>query len=545
MPKRLRVADDPPDSSAKRVKKDSDRLSNLSDELILRILHYLPVDSIVTCQRLSQRFDILAGDPQLWKTAYYDRFVRARASRLRANVPSKDAGFSSKLSRWLDEGDLVRKGHQTNWKRQYKIRHRWANGSCGVKEIPVPERPAMPPLLARLHKGIVYTVDTTVGLKAYAYKDDQKLLGQHVLRLPKHVEDTLKPSSIAVDAQDNTEGTHRVLVGFEDGSYGLYTFDTKENNFVLAYHHPPSSRGALTALAMTWPYVMTLTASQLLSLYRFSHIDSRDHLSDPVLMTSMQAGAIWPPLSIHMQHRSSSIVASIAYSLPTFSKGWSAGVQELHIDLDGELIHSRIASAIEQGFRPLSQYPDQDLSMPASTSDSTDVPYRNPLRTKPISLSYSHPYLLLSHADNTLALYMVNSTDAQLSLSAGKTLWGHTSGIFGAHVGGRGKAVSVSTHGEEVRLWQLEATAVRKGQTHSQVHDQSVQVTPELVKNNHLGIAPSQDQEQQLRTQPIISPPPWQPAVTRGWVGFDEEHVVVLREHFTNAGQALAIYDFT
>ena len=39
-------------NSAKKRRSDYDRLSSLSDELVLRTLSFLPVASLATCQRL-------------------------------------------------------------------------------------------------------------------------------------------------------------------------------------------------------------------------------------------------------------------------------------------------------------------------------------------------------------------------------------------------------------------------------------------------------------------------------------------------------------
>ena len=88
-----------------------------------------------------------------------------------------------------------------------------------------------------------------------------------------------------------------------------------------------------------------------------------------------------------------------------------------------------------------------------STSTATELRH---IHSKPTSLSYTHPYLLVAHPDNTLTLYLVTSTAQALSISAGSRLWGHTSSVSGAHVGGRGKAVSVSRRGDELRIWELE-----------------------------------------------------------------------------------------
>lgn len=53
MVKRARQEDDAAGSPAtKRVRPSSvDRLSRLSDELVLRVLSYLPVSQLVICQR--------------------------------------------------------------------------------------------------------------------------------------------------------------------------------------------------------------------------------------------------------------------------------------------------------------------------------------------------------------------------------------------------------------------------------------------------------------------------------------------------------------
>ncbi|KAI5307984.1 hypothetical protein KEM55_006880, partial [Ascosphaera atra] len=60
-----------------------DRLSNLSDELILHILSYLSTSSLLECQSVSHRFHTLANDSELWKAKYYTRFVWPRTRRIR------------------------------------------------------------------------------------------------------------------------------------------------------------------------------------------------------------------------------------------------------------------------------------------------------------------------------------------------------------------------------------------------------------------------------------------------------------------------------
>jgi WD40 repeat protein len=159
-------------------------------------------------------------------------------------------------------------------------------------------------------------------------------------------------------------------------------------------------------------------------------------------------------------------------------------------------------------------------------------------------MSYSHPYLLVAHPDNTLSLYLVKSTASSLSISCGNRLWGHTSAISGAHVGMRGKAVSVSRLGDELRVWDLEggiASAMtrrrfRNGDMSVRVQpsralDESSQAEKDSARNT-IGLRIALDQQFDDST------------VSRGWVGFDEQNVIVLREKLEGR-QALVVYDFT
>lgn len=252
------------------------------------------------------------------------------------------------------------------------------------------------------------------------------------------------------------------------------------------------------------------------------------------------------------------VVISVAYAIPTYLSGWTVGVQEVKLSEAGDLLESRISSAIDQHYRPLA-FASQPMTphlTPASggLATSTTLELRH-IHSKPTSLSYTHPYLLVSHPDNTLTLYLVSSTTESLSISAGSRLWGHTSSVSGAHVGGRGKAVSVSKRGDELRVWELEggfnSMAARKRLA---VGDLSVRLQPEtkngdssapaqagldLVNRDDGGAEAtglsSRDEEKAEADELTL---------TRGWIGFDEENVVVLKEQ-SQGRQALVVYDFT
>jgi len=141
---------------------------------------------------------------------------------------------------------------------------------------------------------------------------------------------------------------------------------------------------------------------------------------------------------------------------------------------------------------------------------------------------------------------MVTSNAQELSIGAANRLWGHTSSVSGAHVGDRGKAVSVSAVGNELRVWELEgglssSTSRRRaaaGAASVQVRPESSFITePKLQEAiRSLGSATPHPLDQDRKLDPSN--------VTEGWVAFDEERVVLLREKMQGA-QALVVYDFS
>jgi hypothetical protein len=544
---------------SKRLRPENlDLLSRLSDELVLRILSNLSVTTLNICQRVSKKFHSIAADSQLWKSAYYNRFVRPRASRLPGirdtETSSEHLFFSSKLSKWLDEENLVRRGQETNWKRQYKLRHNWSKGNCDVSEIQVAEQPPIPPLLVRLHDGIVYTADLTGGLRAWSSKKEKKLLAR------VDFNSVSPPTSLALDLNTGDDGTHHVVVGFEDGEFLIYNFQPDSEQFLLTYSHAPSSNGMLSAVAYCSPYLVTMTAAQLLSLYKFpigtAGTKKSYTLDPPQILHSLRSHTVWPPLSLSIRSSSANIIATIAYAVPTYLSGWSVGIQELWLSPDGALLESRLAISSSSGNRTLSAILPQTTSPTTGALTLPSFTAASPGYSKPTSLSYTHPYLLVSHPDNTLTLYLVTSTDKSLFVSSGSRLWGHTSSVSGAHVGGRGKAVSVSSRGDELRIWELEGTNARRKLAGANL---SVRIRPErrneVLEPEDPHASPSENNLQSLNSAMARRGAGLGLAhearssmedlgVVRGWVGFDEENVVVLKEE--SAGrQALVVYDFT
>ncbi|EUC43857.1 hypothetical protein COCMIDRAFT_99698 [Bipolaris oryzae ATCC 44560] len=523
-----------------------DRLSRLSEELLVRVLSFIPVPSLLVCQRVSKRFSRLSLDSELWKAAYYHTFVLPRASRIPGIKDPANPNrlhYSSRLSKWLEDSYLIKDGKETNWKQQYRLRHNWTRGKCAVSEIVVAERPPDPPLLVMMSNSIVYAADSLSGLRAWSSKDDRELLASTEL----HGEACAPqlPISMAIDASGKEGNEERVAMGFEDGSFSIYALRKDRKRFQTLFTHPPSTNGMLSALAYSSPYLLTMTEDHLLSLYAFEGTpNTHGALEAPKLLYSLRSHTAWPPVSLSLRMNATSMTAAIAYSLPTYLSGWTVGVQELILSHKGELLESRLATAADEHSFTLSAYRSPSSRPVYSSSDSaSDASVPNgPSRSKPTSMSYSHPYLLVAHPDNTLSLYLVRSASSSLSISSGNRLWGHTSSISGAHVGMRGKAVSVSRIGDELRVWDLEggmnSSANRKRSRNGEL---SVRIQPWKV-----GEADSQNDasggESGLRF--ALDQGFDDSSVSRGWVGFDEQNVVVLREK-SEGSQALVVYDFT
>lgn len=546
--KRLRMANkayNPP---------DRDILTTISSELLLRILSFLSSSELLDISPTSHRLYRLASDPHLWREHYYERFVLPRALRIPGFRVGGAGGtklqYSSRRAVWADgrkgrapEDEVPRESNESesvDWKRQYKLRHNWARGKCALEEVSVrdasEENEGQKRTLVKVVEGIAITADLESGLRVWDLRTRRPMA-----QLDFHEDnegDSSAPTSLAVD-ESGPGSMVEIIVGFADGGFGLWRLDIDEKDLTRRYRHEKSCNGELAAVACGYPYVLTATTAGLISLYTFNrpaakptdnltkHVSEAGELSSngvkakrakaqtakpilppPYLLTSLKSHTTHLPLALSIRRMSSSVSASIAY---TFSvrDGWCIGVQDLLItpSTDGsgvETLTSRLAS-----------------TLPISTSGGADSPRTNESRSELTTLCYSHPYLLATLPDNTLVLYLCTSTAKSFLLSPGIRLWGHTSGISDAEITPRGKAVSISTRGDEVRVWELEG----------RVGGSSIEVRPTSRQ-------PADDAD-----SPTPAPrAEWEDR--RNWVGFDDEMVIVLKEA-RDGRESLMVYDFT
>ncbi|OBR08901.1 F-box domain-containing protein [Colletotrichum higginsianum IMI 349063] len=554
-----------------------DILSSLSDELLVRILSFLPTSNLLGIAPVSRRFYRLSSDSQLWRTLYYHRFVLPRALRIPgfrdgSTRERTRINYSARRTLWADGGWGRRCGSEAavDWKRQYRLRHNWASGNASVEELKVGEASSSlsepRKTLVKVVEGIAITADGVHGLRAWDLKTREPV-AQIGLR---DGTDETTPTCLAVDDQPFEHKELDVSVGFLDGSFGAWRLDVEDGRFLRRYKHEKSSNGQLAEIAYRHPFVLTATEKFLVSLYHFqspastpsssfsgqhkettaseesetdagsesatlqesdsdieeilyvgaakkrsgrASLQAAASLPAPILLTSLKSHTSGAPLALSIRQMASYVIASIAYTFSTL-EGWSIGIQDLQVRCQGaggqnssSVVSTRLA------FTEPVKAPCSVSSAPLKTPQQSHASAQ--ISDGPKTLCYNHPYILTAMADNTLVLHVCTSNATKLNLSPGIRLWGHTSGIGDAEITARGKAVSVSCRGEEIRVWELEG----------RVSGKSIAIQPNLTAD-----------------EPDETLPRWDDR--RNWVGFDDEMVIVLKE--TKDGrESLVVYDFS
>jgi WD40 repeat protein len=378
---------------------------------------------------------------------------------------------------------------------------------------------------------VVVTADKEHGLRAWATKSPRKQLA--ALAFVK-VADI--PTALFVARGAAAEAIIEVTVGFEDGHFSVYTLDVARAKFELCFTQKPATNNAVTAIASAPPYLLTISQHKTFNLYRMPDTSQDEGQEQPRLLASLESNNTFAPMSLSLRCSAAEVIASIAYSFFHISNGWTIGIQELRFNKEGEHITSRLATT--------ATVPKAD--------DNVHLVYHNAIQHKeaPTCLSYSHPFLLTSHSDNTLTMYLVFSSADKLSIRDSRRLWGHTSSVSSVHVGDRGKAVSISPRGNEIRIWELESAVSSSPLSRTMRGESSVRIKSDQPFSSSAATttvsldtaSAAKDWSRHVFMESDVS---YSPSDEHdGWVGFDDEQVIVLRERGLRA-QFLECYDFT
>ncbi|KAK7973216.1 F-box domain-containing protein [Apiospora saccharicola] len=492
--------------------------------------------------------------------------------------------MSSSNNEKNDVGDGVdRPLSSRDWKGQYKLRHNWSKGKAAVEELHVGDSTPVArteeeddevtttsrPMLVKISEGVAVTADLSSGLRVWDLRT-KELVAQITL-LESESSSPVVPSCLAIDDQELHSRVLNVAVGFGDGSFGVWKLNIGKNELIRMYQHEKSTNGELVGIAYSHPYLLTATESVLISLYTFEvagegpnatlaqdrpttksiniSLETQSQTEDeaggntagpkkpqmgnaqsrllqaPLLLTSLKSHTSRAPLALSIRKTASTTIASIAYTFSTL-QGWSLGIQDLHLRASSsrtkatpDITTTRIAYSPS-----IRSSPSQVLSPPSSPARPTTASRANASSRDaddgPTNICYNHPYLLATLPDNTLILHLCTSNATSLSVSPGIRLWGHTSGISDAEITSRGKAVSVSCRGEEIRVWELEGRAEAR----------SIEVRPNV---------PTKSDTEADSSSTLVTFDE-----KRNWVGFDDEMVIVLKES-SQGRESLMVYDFT
>ncbi|KAK5095366.1 hypothetical protein LTR70_003530 [Exophiala xenobiotica] len=496
------------------------QLFDLSDELLLRTLSYLQIESLTACQLVCRKLGGLANDGEIWREKYYNQFVRHRAKRLPAiqamTIEEQENGvlhYSSRRARWLDHSHLAQAGADTNWKRAYKVKYNWTRGRARTSEVPI-SCAATPAVLAQVDRGRLYTADQEHGLRIW--KNGSVL---HSCSLTEG----LHPSALAVDRE---EGRTQIAVGYTNGSLSVISFDGLGLTELTTTKGSPGS--SIDSLGIAWPYLMTMSRSMSISLFQCS-MDEEGAKASLKCLANLHSDAELAPACLSLRKTSTTLVAGIAYAFNRFNTGWCLGLQEIRMDLEGSIMDNRTTTSISGPTRSsfaMSKEP-KFVTRSASTSPFGLHPQ---LMRAPNSLSYCGCYVLAGLPDNTLMVYIVTSTDDKLEINVGRRLWGHTSAVSAAEVTSTGKALSISANSDEMRYWELEELLSSYSQKRTSTPIQPLNMLNKAInrRGDGLGLA-----LQRLKHEAQL---------TRRCVSFDDEQAVVVGER--DQRQIISCFDF-
>lgn len=493
-------------------------LFDLSDELLLRLISFLPIEDLVVCDRVCAKFRSLTTDNEIWRKAYYNTFVRHRARRLpalqSAGNKEQERGalhYSSKRARWLDHSHLV--GADTDWKQVFKTKHNWHQGRARKSEVQIDSK-LRPVALARACLGRLYTVDLTHGLRIWRK-------GGVVHSSPLSQQSA--PTALAVVAEE--QGT-RICVGHHNGTVSL--FESDETGILPDVDFAQVEGSSVESIAVSWPYILTLSAARSITL---SQRTTKSDVAPMKILATLHSDAPLNPAALSLRKTTSTLIAGVCYAFNRFNAGWCLGLQEMRMDLQGTLKKNRTTTSLATRMTESLHSPKFPhlTSRSASTSPFSLHPE---LMRSPNSLSYCGCYILAGLPDNTLMVYTVSSTEEKLEIGVGRRLWGHTSAISAAEVTSTGKAVSISSTSDEMRYWELEEVLVSSSlkRTSTPIKSRALGVLNEAItlRGSGIGLA-LRDLKEEDRLH-------------RRCVSFDDEQAIVVGERGGN--QIISCFDF-
>ncbi|KAK6497056.1 hypothetical protein TWF506_004540 [Arthrobotrys conoides] len=490
----------------------------LPQELILRVLHFLPVQTLLTVSRVSRKLHALASDQQLWKSKFWAKFILPRLQRrARLSIPNSHGSREPKIEPgvvadwklWLEDHVLIQEernlaaalvpssnasksikphknlinGHSSfpkqpeitkptlDWKGKFRLRSNWQRGVAQSSELELLNSISKndnksSPIVGKFYEGYFFSADSRHGIRVFGRRGQSKELAELARRPITLGEPTCMSleESLLNDTSRKRYETRNIdfVVGYNNGSYAIYHFNPTSGRLREKYiKHKSDEIGSIEIIAFHFPYLLIITRLNKLSIVSFQSTIKGKEIVDldgrlphpdvpflpPSLVKNLSVDQSWLPscLSLRRDPVSDKIIATCVFTVRSVIIGTSITIQEFHLSTKKPVILETQTTS-----PPLHEALDYVFFGRAAQLAFT----------APTCVSYRYPFIMTSHADNTLVLYNIFTNEkGKIEILSGHRLWGHNSSVMSVEVGLR-RAVSVDRRGE-VRFWDLQGRSER------------------------------------------------------------------------------------
>ncbi|EPX71361.1 F-box protein Pof12 [Schizosaccharomyces octosporus yFS286] len=370
-----------------------------SHETLLHIFESLSSRDMVALERVSKSWKSIAQTSSVWHNLFLSEFGKNRIRR-RARI------------------NRIRK----NWKNEFKSESNWDSGTCKkevfslFKNKNTADTDKSKLDITVIHKGRLYTCSTTT---LYEWSlHDNKMTCLSALPFPeKYRVDS--PTAMCVDGNN-------FYIALESGAV-LQTKLTQDGfnsfNSVLYIDN------TIISLSVRHNLLCGLTKDESLYIFKVKNLSAACFQS----LGKFSVSGVKVPISIHIEsdlaYSQKVPIVRLTYSEYMIAHGWTIGSQEFWIS-DSKIIKNRVGQR-----------------------QSSDIAFSS----QPASSIYQQgPYVLSSHADNTLMLHYISSSLDSTHIQWGVQLRGHVCGVEKSKLFDCGRVVSVSKNCTEICLWDLQ-----------------------------------------------------------------------------------------
>ncbi|KAF5129492.1 hypothetical protein DV495_002192 [Geotrichum candidum] len=420
-------------------------IDSLNEELLLHVFSHLNVPNLCNTLLVCKKWYRIGSDNKIWRDLYQANFFKKHR-------------FQTTLSIGIERQE------ELDWKSFFKLRYNWNRGVCRVKNIRF-HPPASFPSSSQASSSVSGTVAPPGMFKNFLIASRNKIIVTFNINYDIQVWSCLTEKLVAsCNVRDwlkderkssklgqptvlivNPVGAFKFCIGFDTGSFIVGSLEGLKTQTpylipkqIAVLDH--ARYGAIVHIVQRQNLLAVYTSRSSIILYSFTNgvtktLSVMKSYIDPSHEVALTIR------SVHYQRYLFCI--SLAYFQLTLSGEWIPCVQEILCNPEGRIINTRMSTYC-----------------PNNTTSYLRAPkWSHGYSSKPMVLSYNHPYLLAGFSDNTMSLYIARSAECCLEVQPRQRLWGHTSGINHVFVKAGGTAVSVSSRGREIRWWDLTSNA--------------------------------------------------------------------------------------